>query len=223
MKEIISKSQKKELFEAMQDYLCDLKLTPEDSLFCLYFLETNHIGKAYKMAYGKGEFYPLQACTFYGTAKMKREDIKTAIEQLKKMQQYAYDVDPNKYLEFLLQVASADIGDYVKFGTEEVPVTNRDGNVIDEETGEVLKRKKSYLEFANSLGVDTKLISKIQNGKNGISIELHDKKWAWDRLRDFYEWKAKKEANTEEINTFIDALKGRVDVWKKDDKENGEG
>ena len=220
-KELISKTQKEELMKEFSDILAEYKLSPEDSLFVLYFLETNHAGKSYRMAYNKSEFTSSQYCNIYGNAKLKRKNIADAIVAMKKAQEYAYNIDANKYLEFLLKVASADIGDYLTFGTEEVAITNQYGNVIDEETGKPLMKKKSFAEFENSYGLDTSLISKIKAGNDGVSIELHDKKWAWDRLREYHNWIAKKETDTQSISNFLDAIKGTVkDTWK-DEIENG--
>ena len=44
-------------------------------LFVLYFLETNHAGKAYKLAYNKSEFMPYNYVNIYANAKLKRKNI----------------------------------------------------------------------------------------------------------------------------------------------------
>ena len=201
-KELISKAQKEELLKEFSEILAEYKLSPEDSLFVLYFLETNHAGKAYKLAYNKSEFMPYNYVNIYANAKLKRKNISEAIVA-------------NKYVEFLMRVANADLGDYLTFGTEEVPVTNQYGNVVDEETGEEVTRKRSFLELENSYGLDTSLISKIKAGKDGVAVELHDKKWAWDRLKEYYNWVAVKETDAKNVNNFLEAIKGTVqNTWK---------
>lgn len=218
-KELISKAQKEELLKEFSEILAEYKLSQEDSLFVLYFLETNHAGKAYKLAYNKSEFMPYNYVNIYANAKLKRKNISEAIVAMKKAQQYTYNIDANKYVEFLMRVANADLGDYVTFGTEEVPVTNQYGNVVDEETGEEVTRKRSFLELENSYGLDTSLISKIKAGKDGVAVELHDKKWAWDRLKEYYNWVAVKETDAKTVNNFLEAIKGTVQNTWKDELE----
>ena len=138
-----------------------------------------------------------------------------------------------------MDIAFADVTDYVSFGRENIQVMGAFGPVMVEnkETGkkEVLEKEVNTVKFKQSEDVDGTLIMEVKQGKDGASIKLVDKMKALQWLADHMdiatvEQKAKIEqiraktaimSGTSEEETeddgFIEALKGEVaDVWEEE-------
>ena len=138
-----------------------------------------------------------------------------------------------------MDIAFADVTDYVSFGRENIQVMGAFGPVMVEnkETGEkeVLEKEVNTVKFKQSEDVDGTLITEVKQGKDGASIKLVDKMKALQWLADHMdiataEQKAKIEqiraktaimSGTSEEETeddgFIEALKGEVaDVWEEE-------
>ena len=138
-----------------------------------------------------------------------------------------------------MDIAFADVTDYVSFGRENIQVMGAFGPVMVEnkETGEkeVLEKEVNTVKFKQSEDVDGTLITEVKQGKDGASIKLVDKMKALQWLSDHMdiataEQKAKIEqiraktaimSGTSEEETeddgFIEALKGEVaDVWEEE-------
>ena len=84
-----------------------------------------------------------------------------------------------RMVRYCLKVVGADIGDYVKFGRQEVPLVIDGHSVYDKNTGKQVMETINYVELNDSSANDTGVIDEVRQGKAGISIKLADKKWAW--------------------------------------------
>jgi len=89
-------------------------------------------------------------------------------------------------LEYM-RIAYANVGDYVRFGQKEVHVMGPFGPLYekkddDGEGGAPITKIVNYVDFEHSEVVDTSLISEVKQGKDGVSIKLHDKMKALDKL-----------------------------------------
>jgi phage terminase small subunit len=80
-----------------------------------------------------------------------------------------------------MRIAHADINDYLAFGQREVPVL-KDGEPVLDSSGKLITKTVNYVDFKESSEVDTSLISEVKQGKDGVSIKLHDKMKALDML-----------------------------------------
>lgn len=91
-----------------------------------------------------------------------------------------------------MKIIGADSGDYLAFGQKEVPVIGMYGPVqIEDEktkTKTTLMQTINYIDLGESELLDTSLISQVKQGKDGISIKLVDKKWAWEQLTKYFDW-----------------------------------
>ena len=90
-------------------------------------------------------------------------------------------------LQKYIDIAFADLGDYMVFGKKQKPVWERKENgdyveVIDPNTGEQKIQEYSYVELKESNSVDTSLLTEVSEGKDGIKIKLADKMKALDFL-----------------------------------------
>ena len=170
---------------------------------------------------------------------MKNPAIRKEIEQLKQNHMNREMLKQEDIFQKYMDIAFADVTDYVSFGRENIQVIGAFGPVMVEnkETGEkeVLEKEVNTVKFKQSEDVDGTLITEVKQGKDGASIKLVDKMKALQWLADHMdiataEQKAKIEqiraktaimSGTSEEETeddgFIEALKGEVaDVWEEE-------
>lgn len=197
------------------DEVSDSGLTQKEQDFVLYYLESNNAAQSYMKAYNKDK----KLASLRAYELLHKQHIKSEIKRLKKIMRLAYDIDPSKYLETLLKAANADIGDYISFAEEEIPEFNDEGiPMVNPDTGEPITRKVNRMHLNDSSMVDTSIITEIKQGRDGISIKLVDKLKAWEKLREFFDWKQKQEKSESTDNSLIDAIgKSTKDVWGSED------
>lgn len=116
---------------------------------------------------------------------LKRDEIREEIKHLKDVICEGIKVDINDLLKYCLKIIGADIGDYVKWGQREEMVMGSFGPIkVD---GKPLIKPINYLDLIDSDLVDTSLVSEIKMGKDGPSIKLMDKKWAWEIIMKYFD------------------------------------
>lgn len=210
----MAESLKEDVNDLILDEIVGANLKPAEQKFILYYLESYNILQSYMKAFPdtRKEY----ACSF-AYKLLKRKDIQNAIKKVKKIMAVSYDIDPSRYVEFLLKGANADIGDYLSFSEEEVEMRGKDGEVlIDMETGKPLTKKVSKVRFKSSDNVSTDLIQRVKQGRDGISIELVDKVKCWEKLKEFMEWKMAKEDEDKAGTNIIEAINASANkVWEE--------
>lgn len=196
------------------DEVMSSNLKEEEKLFVLYYLESYNATQSYLKAFKGRKESSSRVCAF---ALLHRKDIKAQIKKLKKLFQIGYDIDPSRYVEFLIKGANSNIGDYLSFAEEEVQVRGKDGSVlVDFDTGESLKKKVSRVRFKDSDNLDLSLVESVKQGRDGISIQLVDKVKCWEKLKEFMEWKMQKEENEKIGTNIIEAINNSAkNVWEK--------
>lgn len=197
--------------ERLLDEVFNSNLSEKEKRFVLYYLESYNATQSYLKAFGGKKAH----ATFLAFQLLHKKDIKSQIKKLKKILQIGYDIDPSRYIEFLLKSANADIGDYIKFSEEEVMQYDKDGEVlIDIDTGKPLTKKVNKMHLVNSDEIDTSVITSIKQGRDGISIQLVDKLKCWEKIKEFFEWKMNQEEKSIAETNIIEALKGSTDkTW----------
>lgn len=173
-----------------------------------------------------------------GNARVKEEIIRLKQERLNREFLSEEDIF-QKYMD----IAFADITDYMEFGTEEVPVMAVYGpvKVKNEKTGkeEILKKTVNVSRFKDSANVDGTILAEVKQGKDGASVKLSDRmkalQWLTDHMNMATEeqkakiavLKAKVETNEGEETQedgFIDALNGSaVEDWSDEEEDNETG
>lgn len=162
------------------------ELTDQEQLFCYHYVRTWNMTQAALLAeYGNGN----KACAqVQGYRLYQRPRVKQEIDRLRELFRQEIRVDIQDFLAFCMKVVGADIGDYLKFGAVEKLVYDTDGPVKDPDTGEYLKEPVNCISLGESEQLDTSIIQEVKQGKDGISIKLADKKWAWEQLIKYFDW-----------------------------------
>lgn len=157
-------------------------LTDKQMLFVSYYLKYWNATKAYQKAYG---------CD-YGTARVEgsrtlakpniKEEIKRARDEIFAESLLSTKAIIQKYMD----IAFADITDYMVFGTKEEPYLDDKGEqILDPETGEPLTYKRNFVYFNDSEHVDGTILSEVKQGKDGASIKLSDRMKALEKLEKY--------------------------------------
>lgn len=192
------------------------ELTDKQRLFCLYYVRCFNATKAYQKAYGCS--YEVAASIAYRM--MENDGIKSEILRLKQNRLNRDFLSEEDIFQKYMDIAFADITDYVSFGREKIPVMGAFGpvQVKNEETGkkEPLMKEINTVRFAESTEVDGSLISEVKQGKDGASIKLLDKMKALQWLSDHMDMA------TEEQKARIDNIKANTERINRDGNQEEE-
>lgn len=193
-------------------------LTDKQRLFCLHYVRCFNATKAYMKAYG----CDAKTAGTNGYRLLKNAGIRKEIENLKQNRLNRELLSEEDIFQKYMDIAFADITDYVEFGRETISVMGPFGPIVikDEETGERVEVKKEIntVRFKESVAVDGTLITEVKQGKDGASIKLADRMKALQWISDHMslateEQKArlkKLEAETERIRNS-GAIEGEDD------------
>ena len=215
------------------------ELTDKQRLFCIIYSRCLNATKAYQKVYHcTYETAMVNGCNLLRNTKIK--------EQINKLNAIEFNKEfiRKSVLQKYIDIAFADITEYIKFGQRDEPVIDKDGNPALDENGFIKTESYSYVELGESSQVDGTLINEIAQGKGGIKIKLADKMKALDVLNRYsnllsdeekvkLELENKKLANRKlsaELNKingtddtkveddgFIEALNGRAaEVWNNE-------
>lgn len=168
-----------------QTEIVDEELTDQEQLFCYHYVRT---WNAMQAAILSGYTQNKASAAVQGCRLMQRPRIRTEVDRLAELFRQDIHLDIRDFLQFCMKVVGADIGDYLKFGAVDRLVYDDNGPIKDEETGEYLKEPVNCISLGESEQLDTSIIQEIKQGKDGISIKLADKKWAWEQLIKYFDW-----------------------------------
>lgn len=173
-----------ELTDEEIETLTNSYLTEKQRLFCLYYSRSFNATSAYKKAY---------KCTYESALAnsgrmMGNDRIRKEINRLKRERYQREILTQEDIFQKYMDIAFADITDFLEFGQEEVEVMSAFGpvTITDESTGDktVLKKRVNVVKFKDSAEVDGTLIGEVKQGKDGASIKLPDRMKALQWLAD---------------------------------------
>lgn len=184
------------------------ELTEEQRLFCLYYSKSFNATRAYQKAYN----VDYRTAQSNGYRLLTFAYIKDEIMRLKKERCARSLIEQEDIFQKYMDIAFADVTDFLSFGQEEIPVMGALGPVMvdDPDTGEKVQLKKivNKVAFRESDEVDGTLIGEVKQGKDGASIKLPDRMKALQWLSDHMGWA------TEEQRARIDQIKAQTDKLK---------
>lgn len=172
-------------------------LTDKQRLFCLYYVRCFNATKAYQKAYECDYVSAMQN----GSRMLRNDKVKEEILRLKQNRLNREMLDEADVFQWYLDIARADIRDYVEFGNEEISVVDKHGREH--------RVKVSNVNIKNDSEVDGILISEISKGKDGVKVKLPDKLKAMEWIADHMD------LATEKQRAEIAALRAKI-------KDNGQ-
>lgn len=157
--------------DGTKETLQNEELTPEQQMFCIYYSRTFNATQSYINAYG---------CTYEtamvnGCKLLRNTKVRAEIQRLKELKAQQIIAGTNDVVEMQMSIAFSDIGNVLSFGKKEVET--KAGNTIE----------ISAVDLKESCNVDTRLIKKVSEGRDGISVEMKDSQKALDWLAVYFE------------------------------------
>lgn len=210
--------EKEAVDEVVGSVIENSELTDKQRLFCCFYIRCFNATKAYQKAYGV-DYNTAKAA---GPRMLANVRIKNEIQSLKESRLNREMLEESDIFQKYMDIAFADITDYVQFGRESVPVMGPYGpiEVKDKETGgkKQLTKEVNVIKFRESSEVDGTLISEVKQGKDGASIKLADRMKALEWLADHMD------LATEEQKARIEQLKANTERIQSDsNSEEDEG
>lgn len=145
-------------------------ITDKQWLFVSFYIKYWNATKAYQKAYGcSREVALVNGSRLLGNARIKSEIIRLRDELTNEAL-----LDKRILLQKWIDIAFADITDFLEFGTEEITDTDENGNEV--------KFKMNKVNLIDSTEIDGTLITEVKKGKDGITIKLADKMKALEYL-----------------------------------------
>ena len=192
---------KKAVADEVKQVIQNTDLTDKQQLFCIHYIRCFNATKAYQKAYGVDYATAVvNGPRLLGNARIKDEILRLKQERLNREFLSESDIF-QKYMD----IAFADVTDFVEFGNEDVDV------VLD--TGERKTITVNHVNIKNDADVDGTIISEVSKGKDGVKVKLADRMKALQWLSDHMD------LATDKQKAEIALLKSRADAGK-DDREN---
>ena len=194
--------------EAVEQVTENADLSDKQRLFCLHYVRCFNATKAYQKAYG----VDYNTAAAIGYRMLGNDGVKAEIQKLKKNRFNREMLEESDIFQKYMDIAFADVTDYIEFGRETVPVMGPYGPVeIKKEDGSKvsLTKEVNSVRFKDSVDVDGTLITEVKQGRDGASIKLADRMKALEWLSNHMD------LATDEQKARIDALRAKV-------KDNGQ-
>lgn len=189
---------KEPIAEEVKEVLGNTELTDKQRLFCIYYIKYFNATKAYQKAYNSSYI----VANSEGYKLLVKPCIKLEIEKLKQHKLNQVMLSEEDIFQRYMDIAFSDITDYVNFGKREI-------EILEDNQSKTIE--VNYVDFNDSYNVDGTIISEVKQGKDGVSIKLHDKMKALQWLSDH-------------MNIATDRQKAELEVLKskivKDNSNN---
>ena len=154
------------------------ELTDKQQLFCIYYLKYFNATKAYQKAYE----CDYATANVNGFKMLVNTSIKSEIERLKAERMEDVYLDSKAIMQQYIDIAFADITDYIEIKTIDVPATSSYGELLKDDDGKPIYVKETQITVKNSDEIDGSLINEINSNQSGIKLKLHDKMKALEWL-----------------------------------------
>ena len=186
------KVKKESVADEVEAVIQNADLTDKQQLFCIYYIRCFNATKAYQKAYDVDYATAVvNGPRLLGNARIKDEIFRLKQERLNREFLSESDIF-QKYMD----IAFADVTDFVEFGNEDVDV------ILD--TGERKTITVSHVNIKNDADVDGTIISEVSKGKDGVKVKLADRMKALQWLSDHMD------LATEKQKAEIALLKAKV-------------
>lgn len=200
------KSKKRKAAESeVEQVIENPDLTDKQRLFCIYYVRSFNATKAYQRAYECS----YEVAMKNGSRMLRNAEVKKEILRLKQERLNREFLSESDIFQKYMDIAFADLTDYVEFGTKEEPVMSMYGpvKVKNPDNGEEkpLTQTVNVVHFKKSSEVDGTILSEVKQGRNGSSIKLSDRMKALQWLSDHMDM------GTEEQKAKIAQMKAQTE------------
>lgn len=195
------RAKKEPVAHEVETVIQNTDLTDKQQLFCIYYIRCFNATKAYQKAYG----CDYRTAQSNGYQLLTNTYIRDEIMRLKQERLNREFLSETDIFQKYMDIAFADVTDFVEFGNEEIEV------ILD--TGEHKTITVSHVNIKNDTDVDGSIISEVSKGKDGVKVKLADRMKALQWLSDHMN------LATDKQKAEIALLKSKADAGK-DDRED---
>jgi phage terminase small subunit len=188
-------SLKGDVIDELNEIVENVDLNEKQILFCIYYIRYFNASKAYQKAYGCNMVTAYTA----GPRLLGNVHIKMTIAQLKQNRLNQVMLNPEDIFQKYMDIAFADITDYITFG-------KKDTLIGISKSGVPIYEACNFIDIKESEEVDGTLITEFKEGKNGFSIKLMDRLKALNWLADHMDMA------TEEQKVRVEHLRNKINV-----------
>jgi len=153
-------------------------LNDKQCLFVAYYVKSWNATKAYQKAYGCA----YSTAMVEGSKHLRNPKIREEIIKVRDGLTEDALLDKRTLIQKWIDIAFADITEYVKFGRQEEVIYNDDGQPELDMNGNVKTYAFNYVHLNESAEIDGTLVTEVKQGKDGISVKLADKMKALEFL-----------------------------------------
>jgi phage terminase small subunit len=179
------------------------ELNPKQELFCQYYAKNNNALQSYLKVYDCTK----EAACAAAYRLLDNVRIKQRVAELKAQQRLDVNVTKEDLIIYCLKVIGCDLGEYLTFKKQDVPVITKTG-VLTDEQGNVVTRPLNVISVEDSTKLDTSIITEVKQGRDGISFKLEDKRWAWEKLEKYLGFDIDSHVDGESaMQSLIDSIK----------------
>ncbi|MCT6925301.1 terminase small subunit [Metasolibacillus sp.] len=198
-------------------------LNSQQLLFCMYYTKYWNATKAYKKVYG----CDYASAMSNGSRLLRNDKVRAEIHRLKEELANGIMLDARQVLQKYIDIAFADITDFIEFSqvesevTEMTVTTDEDGNQIHTFRTEPF----TYTKFAmrHSDEIDGTLLTALSKGKDGMfKVQLADKMTALNMLAkytDLLDDNTRKQLEHEKLRAETDFAEMRAAKLRGDKKD----
>lgn len=196
------RAKKEPVAHEVETVIQNTDLTDKQQLFCIYYIRCFNATKAYQKAYG----CDYRTAQSNGYQLLTNTYIRDEIMRLKQERLNREFLSETDIFQKYMDIAFADVTDFVEFGNEEMEV------ILD--TGEHKTITVSHVNIKNDTDVDGSIISEVSKGKDGVKVKLADRMKALQWLSDHMD------LATDKQKAEIALLKAKVQT--DDEKETAD-
>lgn len=187
-------AKKEAVDQDVRQVLNNTEINDKQRLFCLHYVRCFNATRAYQKAYECS----YETAAAIGYRMLENVGVKAEIKRLKQNRLNREMLDESDIFQKYMDIAFADITDYVSFGTRKA---------VDGKTGE--EYETSFVRLKDSREVDGTLISEVSKGKAGTKIKLADRMKALDWLAEHMDMaNDEQKARIEQIKAKTEQIRG---------------
>ncbi|MGE6602606.1 terminase small subunit [Lysinibacillus fusiformis] len=193
----------------------DNGLNNKQRLFIAYYVKCWNATKAYQKAY-KCDYATANA---NGSRLLANASIREEIIKVRDGLTEDALLDKRTLIQKWIDIAFADITDYLKFGRQEEVIYNDDGQPELDMNGNIKTYAFNYVHLNESAEIDGSLITEVKQGKDGITVKLADKMKALDFLSkhlDLLNDNERKQLQNEQLKCSNEAKRIEIEQYRKD-------
>lgn len=137
----------------------------------MYYTKYWNATKAYQKVYG----CDYTSAMSNGSRLLRNDKVRDEIDRLKAELANGIMLDARTLLQKYIDIAFADITDFVEFGTSIREERDENNKIILDTEGNPVTYPITFVNFKSSDEVDGTIITEVKKGKDGVSVKLADK------------------------------------------------